>query len=254
MSPMILYVDNLVVSFNGFRAVNDLNLYLGYGELRFLIGPNGAGKTTLLDVLCGKVKPESGTISFRDKIIVNRLQEHELVRAGISRKFQSPSIFNEFTVEENLDLAVRRNKAVFPIMFGRGKEPAARREAIREALEEVWLAEQTYRLAGTLSHGEKQRLEIAMLLVQKPELLLLDEPVAGLTSHEKEKMGELLQKIAEKHTCLVVEHDMKFVRRFAQRVTVMHEGRVLAEGDMAHIQSDPRVIEVYLGREGAMAC
>ncbi len=254
MSPLMLYVEDLTVIFSGFKALNSLNFYMGYGELRFLIGPNGAGKTTLLDVLCGKVKPAAGRITFRDKIQIPRYQEHELVAKGISRKFQAPSIFPSFTASENLDLSTGRNKRVLPTLLGAGYNAASSKEKINQVLEDVWLIDKAKVKAGILSHGEKQRLEIAMMLVQEPELLLLDEPVAGLTNQEKERMGELLQKISRQTSCLVVEHDMQFVRHYAQRVTVMHEGKVLAEGNIDQVQSNPQVMEVYLGRKEAAAC
>lgn len=252
MPGTILYVENLTVSFSGFKALNNLNFCVRYGELRFLIGPNGAGKTTLLDVVCGRIKPDGGRVIFKEDVDIAARQEHELVMLGISRKFQTPAVFSEFTVMENMEISLRYRRGVLPNLFHR--IDVADRAKIEHVLEEIGLSDKTTVKAGVLSHGEKQRLEIGMLLVQEPDLMLLDEPVAGLTKQEKKQMGELLQTISDRCSILVVEHDMSFVRRFARRVTVMHEGRVLCEGDMNMVQEDPQVVEVYLGRGGCPPC
>ncbi|KFD41023.1 urea ABC transporter ATP-binding protein [Peptococcaceae bacterium SCADC1_2_3] len=252
MAGTIIYVENLTVNFNGFKALDRFNFYVDYGELRFLIGPNGAGKTTLLDVLCGKTKPTSGRVVFKDDLDVLNKQEHELVFLGIGRKFQTPSVFTELTVFENLELAFKQKKGVIASLFK--QTMPKEKEKIESTLENVKLIEKMDQKAGLLSHGEKQRLEMGMMLVQEPELLLLDEPIAGLTVSERQEMGEFLQSIAKNCSVLVVEHDMGFVRKFAQRITVMHEGKVLSEGDITKIQNDPNVIEVYLGRGGNGSC
>ncbi|GAW92792.1 urea ABC transporter ATP-binding protein UrtD [Calderihabitans maritimus] len=252
MAGTVIYVENLTVSFNGFKALNQMNFCMRYGELHFLIGPNGAGKTTLLDVICGKLKPTRGRVIFKEEVDIGKRQEHDLVNLGISRKFQTPSVFTDLTVYENLDLALRRKRGILSALFH--KTTPAEEERIIATLENIRLTDKIHVKAGLLSHGEKQRLEIGMLLVQDPELLLLDEPVAGLTKSERQKIGELLQSISQRCSVLVVEHDMGFVRQFAQRVTVMHEGKVLSEGNVARIQSDPKVIEVYLGRGGDNSC
>jgi urea transport system ATP-binding protein len=241
----ILYVENVSVCFDGFKALNALSLYLEEGELRCIIGPNGAGKTTLMDVITGKTRPDTGTVFFGSRIDLCRLREHEIARAGIGRKFQRPTVFEQHSVFENLELALRGNKRVRSTLFRRlgGEE----RSRIEEVLEIIGLREQVAVRAGQLSHGQKQWLEIGMLLVQDPRLLLVDEPVAGMSPAEVERTAELLTGLAGRHTVVVVEHDMEFVRSIASRVTVLHEGSVLAEGDMDRIQADPRVIEVYLG-------
>lgn len=248
MAGTIIYAENITVTFNGFKALDKLNFYVSYGELRFLIGPNGAGKTTLLDVICGKVRPVGGRIIFKEDIDLAGKQEHQIVLLGISRKFQSPSVFTELTVLENIELALSRQKGVFSALLSR-RIPEEEGK-ITATLKSIRLNEKKSMKAGLLSHGEKQRLEIGMLLVQDPELLLLDEPTAGLTKVEKQEMGELLQSVCKRCSVAVVEHDMGFVRQFAQRVTVMHEGKVLNEGSIDHVQKDPKVIEVYLGRAG----
>lgn len=242
----ILRIDNLEVSFGGFKAIRVLNLLLAPGELRFLIGPNGAGKTTLLDVLCGKVKPSKGSVRFKDRIDLARHQEHQIAQLGIGRKFQAPSIFSTLSVQENMLLSVKQKRGILSALFS---PPTPRLQArIEHHLETIGLAHKADAVAGSLSHGEKQWLEIGMLLSQEPELLLLDEPAAGMTDSETEKTGELLQRISRSRTIVVVEHDMEFVRRFAQTVTVMHEGTILREGTMEEIQNDDKVAEVYLGR------
>lgn len=242
MVNRILSVESLTVSFNGFTVLDGLDFHMDFGELRFLIGPNGAGKTTLLDSITGKTKPSSGNIVC--DVNVARLQEHEIVRMGIGRKFQTPSVFGSLTVFENMEVADGFKGKFASFFKSMRKEDTERIEFL---LEEVGLAEQTNRKAAILSHGQRQWLEIAMLLIQKPQLLLLDEPVAGMTLREREHTGELLQDIGKEHSVLVVEHDMDFVRQFSETVTVLHLGKVLNEGKMEDVQLDERVIEAYLG-------
>ena len=242
---VILYVENLTVSFDGFKALNGLNLYLDTGELRCLIGPNGAGKTTLMDVVTGKTRPDSGTVFFGNVLDLTQMTEYEIAQAGIGRKFQRPTVFQGHTVFENLELAMKTSKGLWQSLVAR--LTGEQRGRIEATLETIDLTQQVHTRAGLLSHGQKQWLELGMLLIQEPELLLVDEPVAGMTPHETERTAELLISLAGKHTVVVVEHDMEFVRRLARHVTVLHEGRVLAEGTMETIQNDPRVIEVYLG-------
>ncbi|WNQ09525.1 urea ABC transporter ATP-binding protein UrtD [Paenibacillus aurantius] len=244
----LIRVEDVEVAFDGFKALRGLSFTLMPAELRFLIGPNGAGKTTLLDVLCGKVKPTRGTVRYQGHIDLTRQQEHQIVQLGIGRKFQAPSIFSTLTVEENLLLSMRQRRGLLSSLTAR--TTSAQRSKMREHLELIGLAGKALHKAGSLSHGEKQWLEIGMLLIQEPELLLLDEPAAGMTDSETEKTGELLHKINDRQTVLVVVHDMEFVRRFAKTVTVMHEGSVLCEGTMDEIQADDKVAEVYLGRRG----
>jgi urea transport system ATP-binding protein len=246
MAGTIIYLEGITVSFNGFKAINGLSLYVDYDELRFLIGPNGAGKTTLLDVICGRVKPAKGRVIFKEDIDIYEKQEHEIVRLGISRKFQTPAVFASLTVFENIELSLRQNRGVFASLFA--KFTSEDEDIIYSHLETIGLDQKARVKAGSLAHGEKQWLEIGMLLAQDPELLLLDEPVAGMTKKETEKTGELFQAIAKSRSVLVVEHDMEFVRNFAKRVTVMNEGNILCEGTMERIQNDPKVIEAYLGR------
>ena len=241
----LLYVESVTVSFDGFKALDDLSLYLEEGELRCIIGPNGAGKTTLMDVITGKTRPDTGSVFFGSRIDLTRLREHEIAAVGIGRKFQRPTVFPGHTAFENVELSISGPKGVWSTLFGR--LPAEARERIDQVLEIVGLTEQARTLAGQLSHGQKQWLEIGMLLAQNPKLLLVDEPVAGMTPAEVERTGELLVSLAGQHTVVVVEHDMDFVRGIARTVTVLHEGRVLAEGSMDAVQRDPRVIEVYLG-------
>ena len=244
----ILYLEDLTVSFDGFKALNKLSLDIDDGELRCIIGPNGAGKTTMMDVITGKTRPDAGTAFFGQTMDLARMSEHEIAHAGIGRKFQRPTVFENHTVFENLELAMKMDKRVWPTLFARLN--SAQRDAIAANLELIRLAALADRLAGLLSHGQKQWLEIGMLLMQEPRLLLLDEPVAGMTDAETERTGELLNELRGKHSLVVVEHDMDFVAAIAAggKVTVLHEGSVLAEGTMDVVQNDPRVIEVYLGR------
>lgn len=240
-----LYLDRLTVSFDGFKALNELTLQIEPGELRCIIGPNGAGKTTMMDVITGKTVPDSGMVRFGSKLDLLSLTEPEIAQAGIGRKFQKPTVFEQLTVFENLELALAGDKSFFKML--RAHTTRAQRKRIDEVLNIIDLSELSEMSARILSHGQKQWLEIGMLLMQDPELLLLDEPVAGMTPQEIERTDKLLQSLAGRHSVVVVEHDMDFVRSIAKRVTVLHEGRVLAEGDMNQVQSDPRVIEVYLG-------
>ena len=244
MATTVLDIDHLTVSFDGFKALNDLNFHMQEGELRVIIGPNGAGKTTFLDVITGKVQPTEGTVRFKGQDLSSR-SEHAIARMGIGRKFQTPRVFLNLTPRENLELTNNPNKGVFSTLFG--KSSTAERRSIGGLLETIGLAAKADMPAGLLSHGEKQWLEIGMLVAQNPDLLLVDEPVAGLTDEETEQTGELLIALAESHSVIVIEHDMEFVRQIARQVTVLHQGSVLCEGTMNDVQTDPRVIEVYLG-------
>lgn len=246
MGKSILYLEDISVSFDGFKAIDELNMIVDPGELRFLIGPNGAGKTTLLDVVCGRIRPTSGNAFFREHIEINKMPEYRIAQMGIGRKFQTPSVFTSLTVYENLELSLHQEKGVFACLLKRRTK--GQQEKIFAGLERIGLANKAWYKAGSLSHGEKQWLEIGMLLMQEPQLLLLDEPVAGMTKEETEKTGKLLQDIVKDRTVIVVEHDMEFVRNFASMVTVMHEGKILCEGSVDKVQNDQRVIEVYLGR------
>jgi urea transport system ATP-binding protein len=243
---VVLYLDSISVSFDGFKALNNLSLAIDAGELRCVIGPNGAGKTTMMDVITGKTRPDSGTAFFGQTIDLKQYSEVEIAHAGIGRKFQKPTIFEHHTVFENLELAMKADKRVIKTLFARltGTE----RDRIAEMLALIRLTESAQRIAGLLSHGQKQWLEIGMLLMQEPKLLLLDEPVAGMSDDETERTAELFLTLAGKHSLVVVEHDMAFVEKIARKVTVLHEGSVIAEGAMNEVQNDPRVIEVYLGR------
>ena len=242
----ILYLENVSVSFDGFQALKDLSLSIDVGELRCVIGPNGAGKTTMMDVITGKTRPDAGSAFFGQTIDLTRLSEAEIAQAGIGRKFQKPTIFEQHSVFENLELAMKADKRVRRTLFARLS--SEERDRIAAMLGRVRLAESADRPAGLLSHGQKQWLEIAMLLMQEPKLLLLDEPVAGMSDEETERTADLFLSLAGKHSLVVVEHDMAFVASIARKVTVLHEGSVLAEGPHEQVQNDPRVIEVYLGR------
>ncbi len=242
----ILYLEDITVSFDGFKALNKLTLTIDVGELRCIIGPNGAGKTTMMDVITGKTRPDEGTAFFGQTIDLTRLSEPEIAHAGIGRKFQKPTVFENQTVFDNLELAMKTDKGVRASMFAKLGSEQLRR--IAEILELIRLAPEAGKQAGLLSHGQKQWLEIGMLLMQEPQLLLLDEPVAGMTDEETERTAGLLKTLAGTHTVVVVEHDMEFIASIARTVTVLHEGSVLAEGPLDHVRSDERVIEVYLGR------
>ena len=241
----ILYMEDISVSFEGFKAIDKLNLYIDAGELRCIIGPNGAGKTTMMDIITGKTRPDQGSAFFGQNIDLLRLSEPEIALAGIGRKFQKPTVFEYHSVFENLELAMAGDKRVWPTLVARMDGP--RRERIDEVLEIIGLRDNRPQLAGSLSHGQKQWLEIGMLLMQDPRLLLVDEPVAGMTHQEMDRTAELLTSLAGRHSVVVVEHDMDFVRSIARKVTVLHQGSVLAEGSMDEVQNDPRVVEVYLG-------
>ncbi len=240
----LLELQGVSVSFDGFWALNDLNLRLAPGELRAVIGPNGAGKTTFLDVITGKVRPTRGDVLFRGRSLVGT-SEHRIARLGIGRKFQTPRVYQNLTPRRNLELAVKGSHSPFALLFG--SLSRQQRERVQQLLAVVGLEAQASERAGSLSHGQKQWLEIAMLLAQDPELLLVDEPVAGLSEEETERTGALLRSLAGDHTVLVIEHDMDFIHELHCPVTVLHEGHVLCEGSMDAVQNDPRVIEVYLG-------
>ncbi|HTO98579.1 MAG TPA: urea ABC transporter ATP-binding protein UrtD [Myxococcales bacterium] len=242
----VLYLDGVTVSFDGFKALDGLSLIVEPGELRCIIGPNGAGKTTMMDVITGKTRPDAGEAQFGNACDLTRLSEPEIARAGIGRKFQKPTIFRNHTVFENLEVALKTDKRVLPTL--RARRSAEQEARIEEVLDLIGLRRKAEQKADLLSHGEKQWLEIGMLLMQDPRLLLLDEPVAGMSDEETARTGELLQSLAGKHSLVVVEHDMHFVESIARKVTVLHEGRLLAEGTLESVREDPRVIDVYLGR------
>jgi len=242
----ILEIDNLTVSFDGFKALNNLTFNMATGELRVIIGPNGAGKTTFLDVITGKVQPQTGSVRFQGRDLRQR-SEHAIARLGIGRKFQTPRVYLNLTVRDNLDLACNPAKNVVATLFSRPSGAECRQ--VSGLLETIGLEAKADLPANLLSHGEKQRLEIGMLVAQSPSLLLVDEPVAGLTDEETENIGNLLVALAASHSIIVIEHDMEFVRQIARQVTVLHQGSVLCEGTMDEVQNDPRVIEVYLGQE-----
>ncbi len=242
----ILITENLTVSFDGFKAINNLNFSMDTGELRVVIGPNGAGKTTFLDVITGKVQPTIGQVVFKGKNL-KKLSEDKISRLGIGRKFQTPRVYLNLTVRENLELAIQRPKNVFSMLLNQSSK--TEKNSMLGLLETIGLLAKANLQSALLSHGEKQRLEIGMLVAQSPDLLLVDEPVAGLTDEETYKVGELLLALAQSHSIVVIEHDMEFVRQIARKVTVLHEGTVLCEGTIEEVQNDPRVIEVYLGRQ-----
>ena len=245
LSGGVLYLQGVTVSFDGFKALDDLTLHVDPGELLCVIGPNGAGKTTMMDVITGKTRPDEGTVWFGNQINLLALSEPEIAQVGIGRKFQKPTVFDFLTVFENLELALAGDKSFWRTLVARLTR--ADRERIAAVLETTGLEAKRDSPAGALAHGQKQWLEIGMLLMQDPKLLLVDEPVAGMTPQETERTGELLLSLAGRHSVVVVEHDMEFVRSIANRVAVLHEGRVLAEGNMQDVQDDPRVVEVYLG-------
>ncbi|MGK0269865.1 MAG: urea transport system ATP-binding protein [Cocleimonas sp.] len=239
-----LAIEDLTVSFDGFKAVDSLNFYLDENELHVVIGPNGAGKTTVLDLICGKTKSTSGSIKFLSKELT-KMSEHEIVNAGVGRKFQTPSIYENLSVLENLEISYPHGRGVYgSLMFKRSDEVLAK---IKETATEIMLQDDLDTEAGLLSHGQKQWLEIGMLLIQDPQLLMLDEPVAGMSVKEREQTADLLKKICKGRSVLVIEHDMEFVARIAHKVTVLHQGKILATGNMEEVQKDPKVIEVYLG-------
>ena len=241
-----LFVENVSVSFDGFKAINGLSLDIAPGELRCIIGPNGAGKTTLMDVITGKTRPDTGQAWFGETLDLTRMSEVEIAQAGIGRKFQKPTVFEALSVFENLELAQKTDKSVWASL--RARLSGEQKDRIDEVLATIRLDSSRHRPAGLLSHGQKQFLEIGMLLMQEPHLLLLDEPVAGMTDAETEFTAELFKSLARKHSLMVVEHDMGFVGSIADHVTVLHQGSVLAEGSLEQVQNDERVIEVYLGR------
>jgi len=243
-TDFVLSVEDLTVAFDGFKAIDGLTLYVDKGELRVIIGPNGAGKTTLLDLICGKTRASQGSIKFMNQEMT-RLAEHEIVRAGIGRKFQTPSIYENLSVFQNLEVSYPSGRGVFGALKFRRTDAVS--ERVREVAAEIGLEEKLETEAGLLSHGQKQWLEIGMLLIQEPELLLLDEPIAGMSVRERELTAELLERISKNRSIIVIEHDMNFVKQIAHKVTVMHQGKILAEGPMDKVQADERVIDVYLG-------
>lgn len=243
-TDFVLAIEDLTVSFDGFKAVDNLTMYIDKNELRVVIGPNGAGKTTVLDLICGKTKSTSGSIKFMNKELT-KLSEHEIVREGVGRKFQTPSIYENLTVYQNLEVSYPKGRGVFgSLTFKRTAEVEAQ---VRKIAAEIMLTEMLDMEAALLSHGQKQWLEIGMLLMQEPELLMLDEPVAGMSAKERDQTAELLNKISSNRSVLVIEHDMEFVKKIADKVTVLHQGKILAEGSMDQVQSNEHVIEVYLG-------
>jgi len=242
----LLYLNGVTVSFDGFKALNELSLVVEEGELRTIIGPNGAGKTTMMDVVTGKTRPDAGEVFFRGTTDLSRLDEAAIANLGIGRKFQRPTVFENLTVLENLELSLDDSRGTLRTLFARLTPD--RRDRIDKTLARIGLTVQSAQSAGALSHGQKQWLEIGMLLIHDRSLLLLDEPVAGLTDRETEQTAELILDLAKDRTIVVVEHDMAFVRSLGAKVTVLHEGSVLAEGSIDHVQNDPQVIEVYLGR------
>ena len=244
MTTEILSVSDLSVSFDGFKAVDNLNLYVDKDELRCVIGPNGAGKTTLLDMICGKTKPSGGSIKFNGEELT-KATEYKITRAGVGRKFQTPSVYEDLTVWENLELSYPKKRGIFGSLFFKSTDEIKQR--VDQVAQDMYLKDELETKAGTLSHGQKQWLEIGMLLMQEPELLLLDEPVAGMSARERDLTAELLNRISKGRSIILIEHDMEFVRKIAHRVTVLHQGKVLSEGSMDQVQSDPKVIETYLG-------
>ena len=246
LTSSLLYLDGVSVSFDGYKALRGLSLALEPGEMRAIIGPNGAGKTTMMDVVTGRTRPDEGDVYFEGRYDLTQLDEAEIAELGVGRKFQKPTVFENHTVSDNILLAARAPRTVFATLFGGAAQ--RERETIERILGTIRLRDQRERLAGALSHGQKQWLEIGMLLAQDPKLLLVDEPVAGMTDAETAATAELLREIARDHSVVVVEHDMAFVRELGVKVTVLHEGAVLAEGSLDQVSADERVIEVYLGR------
>jgi urea transport system ATP-binding protein len=244
----ILAAEGVNKTFDGFKAISDLNFYMDEGELRVIIGPNGAGKSTFLDLITGRTRPDTGTIKFgREGTDVTGLNEFQIYRLGIGRKFQTPSVYVDHTVYENLLLSLKGPRGVFSTLFAR--TTVEQRERIFEVLRTIKLEDKAYVKAGALAHGQKQWLEIGMLLAQDPKLLLVDEPAAGMSDEETARTGELLLSLAGKHSIIVIEHDMVFVRQLASTVTVLHQGSILCEGSLQQVQNDERVVEVYLGRK-----
>ena len=246
LTTSLLYLDGVAVSFDGYKALRGLSLVLAPGEMRAIIGPNGAGKTTMMDVITGKTRPDTGDVYFEGRHDLTKLDETEIAQLGVGRKFQKPTVFENHTVADNILLAAKAPRAVFATLFGGAAKQE--QETIERILSIIRLRDERGRLAGSLSHGQKQWLEIGMLLAQDPKLLLVDEPVAGMTDSETAETAELLKRIAKDHSVVVVEHDMAFVRELGVKVTVLHEGSVLAEGSLDQVSADERVIEVYLGR------
>lgn len=243
-TDFVLAVEGLTVSFDGFKAVNDLTFYVDENEIRVIIGPNGAGKTTVLDLICGRTKATDGSIKFRNRELT-KLREHDIVKAGVGRKFQNPSIYGDLTVFENLEISFPRGRSVFgALAFKRDEEVINK---VHEVANMIFLGDQLERQAELLSHGQKQWLEIGMLLMQDPDLLMLDEPVAGMSVGERQQTAELLRSIIKDRSVIVIEHDMQFVAQIADKVTVLHQGKILAEGSVDKVKNDPKVIEVYLG-------
>jgi len=244
--PFLLAAEGLNKNFDGYKAINDLNFYLDEGELRTVIGPNGAGKTTFLDLITGRTKPDEGTLLWDDaKHDLLKLNEYQIYRLGIGRKFQTPTVYNDHTVTENLILSLAGSRGIWHSLFG--KITSDQRDRMADILTTIKLTDHAQRKAGTLAHGQKQWLEIGMLLMQDPELLMLDEPVAGMSAKERDQTAELLNQICQNRSVLVIEHDMEFVKKIAHKVTVLHQGKILAEGSMEKVQANEKVIEVYLG-------
>lgn len=243
-TDFVLAIEDLTVSFDGFKAVDNLTLYVDKNELRVVIGPNGAGKTTLLDLICGKTKSTSGSIKFKNKELTS-LAEHEIVRAGVGRKFQTPSIYENLTVYQNLEISYPIGRSVWGSLFFKRTDEVVDR--VNNVAEQILLQDMLSMEAALLSHGQKQWLEIGMLLMQEPELLMLDEPVAGMSAKERDQTADLLNRICTNRSVIVIEHDMEFVKKIAHKVTVLHQGKILAEGSMDKVQANEKVIEVYLG-------
>jgi|TARA_B110000495_G_scaffold200817_1_gene216839 urea transport system ATP-binding protein len=250
-TPFILSVDGVSKSFDGFKAINDLSFYLEEGELRTIIGPNGAGKSTFMDLITARTRPDEGEITFHlengHDVDLRRVREHQVSQLGIGRKFQNPTVYSSHSVYDNIQLSLNNNRGIWASLLF--KEQKQDRDKIFEVMKTIRLQDQKDTLAGALSHGQKQWLEIGMLLAQDPKIMLVDEPAAGMSDEETDRTGELLLSLAGKHSLIVIEHDMEFVRQIASRVTVLHQGSVLKEGDFDAVRSDEKVIEVYLGRQ-----